>query len=77
MQIYEALQGVKVDADEKVLSNTNMLNNESYFERMMITNVINRFQKEQKIKLTPDATRYINGLVVNEYIDEFNGVVNW
>jgi len=77
IQIYEALQGVKVDADKKVLSNTNMLDNESYFERMMITNVINRFQKEQKIKLTPDATRYINGLVVNEYIDEFNGVVNW
>ena len=77
IQIYEALQGVKVDADEKVLSNTNMLDNESYFERMMITNVINRFQKEQKMKLTPDATRYINGLVVNEYIDEFNGVVNW
>jgi len=77
IQIFKALQGVKVDADEKVLSNTNMLNNESYFERMMITNVINRFQKEQKIKLTADATRYINGLVVNEYIDEFNGVVNW
>jgi len=77
IQIFEALQGVKVDADEKVLSNTDMLNNESYFGRMMITNVINRFQKEQKIKLTADATKYINGLVVNEYIDEFNGVTTW
>ena len=54
-----------------------MLNNESYFDRMMITNVINIFQKEQKIKLTADATKYINGLVVNEYIDEFNGVTTW
>jgi type I restriction enzyme R subunit len=74
MQIFQALQGVKVDADEKVLQNNDILNNESFFERMMLTNIINRFQKEQKIKLTPDATRYINNLVVNEYINEFHGV---
>jgi len=77
IQIFEALQGVKSDADEKVLSNTDMLKNEEYFERLMITNIVNRFHKEQKMKLTPDATRYINGLVVNEYIDEFNGETAW
>lgn len=71
---FEALEGVKIDADEKVLSNTDMLNNESYFERMMITNVIKRFKDEQKIELNADATKYINKLVVNEYINEFNGV---
>ncbi len=74
IQIFEALDGVKNDADKKVLSNSDMLNNESYFKRMMITNVVNRFKKEHKISLTADATKYINGLVVNEYIDEFNGV---
>jgi type I restriction enzyme, R subunit len=73
-QIFEALAGVKIDADEKVLSNTDMLNNESYFERMMISNVITRFKNEQKIELNTDATKYINKLVVNEYINEFNGV---
>jgi type I restriction enzyme, R subunit len=77
IQIYEALQGVKVDADEKVLSNTDMLKNEEYFDRLMKTNIVNRFHKEQKIKLTPDATRYISGLVVNEYINEFNGETAW
>jgi len=74
MQIFQALQGVKEDADEKVLQNNAMLENESYFERMMLTNIINRFKNEQKIKLTPNATRYINNLVVNEYINEFHGV---
>jgi type I restriction enzyme R subunit len=74
IQISEALAGVKIDADEKVLSNTDMLNNESYFERMMISNVIARFKNEQKIELNADATKYINKLVVNEYINEFNGV---
>jgi len=77
IQIFEALQSVKTDADEKVLSNTEMLKNEEYFEKLMITNIVNRFYKEQKIKLTPDATRYINSLVVNEYIDEFNGETAW
>jgi len=76
-QIYEALQGVKIDADAKVLSNTDMLNNESYFERMMITNVIARFKNEQKIIINTDTTKYINKLVVNEYINEFNGVTAW
>jgi len=73
MQIFEALQCVKEDADEKVLQNTDMLNNESFFERMMLTNIINRFKTQQKIKLTPVTTRYINNLVVTEYINEFHG----
>lgn len=77
IQIFEALEGVKNDADEKVLSNTDMLNNESYFQRLMITNVINRFKKEQNMSLTADATKYINGLVVTEYINEFNGETAW
>ena len=76
-QIFEALVGVKTDADDKVLSNTDMLNNESYFERMMITNVIQRFKNEQKIKLDAEATKYINKLVTVEYINEFNGVNAW
>lgn len=74
-QICETLQAIKADADEKVLQNTAMLNNESYFERMMITNVITRFKNEQKINLTTETTKYINSLVVNEYIGEFEGRV--
>lgn len=77
IQIFEALQGVKSDADDKVLSNTDMLNNEEYFERLMLTNIVNRFHKEQKIKLNPEATKYINGLIVKEYVNEFNGDTAW
>lgn len=73
-QIFEALSSVKIDADEKVLSNNDMLKNESYFEKMMITNIINRFKNEQKINLNVEVTKYINKLVVNEYLSEFNGV---
>lgn len=70
-KIFEALTGVKQDADEQVLNNSQMLDNESYFERQMMPKVINRFMKQQNIKLNPDATRFINHLVVAEYLKEF------
>lgn len=71
-KIFEALSGVKQDADEQVLQNTQMLDNESYFERTLMPIVINRFMKQQDIKLNPDTSHYINHLVVAEYLNEFN-----
>lgn len=70
--LFEALTGVKAQADEQVLQNTQLLNNESYFERMMQPIVIDEFASRQHIKLTPDATRTINQLVVAEYMNEFS-----
>ncbi|MGL4734838.1 MAG: type I restriction endonuclease subunit R [Enterovibrio sp.] len=71
-KIFEALAGVKQDADEQVLSNSQMLDNESYFERQMMPLVIDRFMKKQQIKLNADASRYINHLIVAEYLKEFS-----
>jgi type I restriction enzyme R subunit len=70
-KLHEALVGVKTQADEQVLQNTQLLNNESYFERMMQPIVIDEFYNRQHIKITPDATRTINQLVVAEYMNEF------
>lgn len=70
-RLFEALSGVKQAADEQVLQNTQLVNNESYFEGMMMPLVIGEFQNRQKIELTPDASRTINQLVVAEYINEF------
>lgn len=71
-KIFAALAGVKQDADEQVLNNSQVLDNESYFERQMMPLVIGRFMQEQQIKLNADASRYINRLVVAEYLKEFN-----
>lgn len=71
-KIFAALTSVKQDADEQVLNNSQILNNESYFERQMMPLVINRFMKEQQIKLNPSASDYINHLVVTEYLKEYN-----
>ena len=81
-RISEALSGVKQQADDQVLQNTQLLANESYFERMMMPLVIGEFQTRRKIKLNPDASRTINQLVVAEYMNEFTsgrrtGVRTW
>lgn len=77
-KIHEALSGIKLTADEHVLQNTQILNNESYFEKMMMPLVIDHFKKQQSINLDPEASRYINGLVVKEYMNEFNhGMRTW
>lgn len=77
-KIFAALTGVKQDADEQVLNNSQILDNESYFERQMMPLVIRRFKGEQNIPLNADASRYINHLVVAEYLKEFNtGARTW
>lgn len=71
-RIFAALAGVKAQADDQVLQNTQLLDNESYFGRMMMPLVIGQFQTQQRINLNPDASRYINQLVVSEYMNEFS-----
>lgn len=71
-KIFAALSGVKQDADEQALNNSQILDNESYFERQMMPLVIKRFKGEQNIQLNPKTSHYINHLVVTEYLKEFN-----
>lgn len=71
-RIYQALSSVKIQADDQVLQNTQILNNENYFVRLMMPITIEQFKQKQKINLNADTARYINGLVVEEYMNEFN-----
>lgn len=71
-KIFEALTGVKQDTDTQVLMNSQLVDNESYFARMVMPYVIDRFVKQQEIKLNPTSSSYINQLVVAEYMKEFN-----
>lgn len=71
-KIFEALSLVKKDADETVLDNSQVVENESYFEKQLMRPVINRFKNEQGIQLNPNTSRYINSLIVAEYLKEFN-----
>jgi type I restriction enzyme R subunit len=71
--IFEALQGIKQHADEQIMLNSNLLNNEAYFNQLIIKSVIDNFVKKNQIKLDPSTTQYINNCVVNEYMNEFYG----
>ena len=73
-KIFDALQSVKSDADLQVLQNTKLLNNENYFSSQMMRLVIDQFRNKNKIPLNAEASKYINNLVVNEYINEFYGI---
>lgn len=72
-KIYEALRGLKTKADDLILQNTKILNNESYFSQQMIRLLIDQFKNQQKIDINAEMSKYINNLIVKEYINEYNG----
>ena len=73
-KIYEALRGLKTKADDLILQNKKILNNESYFSQQMIRLLIDQFKNQQKIDINAEMSKYINSLVVKEYINEYNRV---
>ncbi|MBP7553362.1 MAG: type I restriction endonuclease subunit R [Spirochaetes bacterium] len=73
LAIFDTLFGIKKLTDEKVLINTKLLENEGYFNNMLMPLVIGGFEKV-KVDLDPDTARFINNCVAKEYIKEFHGV---
>jgi type I restriction enzyme R subunit len=74
--IAVALNTIKSDADDKVLLNTNLLNNESYFDKLMMQTLVNDFE-QLNIKVDSESAKYVNSCLVKEYVNEFNGVTAW
>ena len=75
-EICDTLLDIKTQVDEKVLINTQMLNNESYFDKLMIQMVIGSFGKNN-IELDPTSAKYINTCLVKEYMNEYQGRHAW
>lgn len=71
-KICETLLDIKTKADEKVLINTKLLENESYFDKLMIQMIITSFDKT-KISLDTESAKYINNCLVKEYLNEYQG----
>lgn len=72
IELYEVLLGIKSQADEKVLVNTNILNNDGYFEGLMTQTVVNNFQKAN-VNLDSDSAVFITNAVSKQYLNEFKG----
>jgi type I restriction enzyme R subunit len=75
-EICDTLMDIKKQVDEKVLINTQMLNNESYFDKLLIQMVIGSVGKN-KIELDPESAKYINTCLVKEYMNEYQGNRAW
>ena len=75
-ELGETLLDIKKQTDNKVLINSKILDNESYFNKMVIQMVVNSFSKN-KIELEPESARYINNCLVKEYMNEYQGTQKW
>jgi len=75
-QIHETLLDIKKHVDDRILNNMNMLNNENYFAGLMMQTVMESFERKH-LTLEPESAKYVNNLLVKEYMDEYKGVQAW
>lgn len=73
-KLFEALQGLKKEVDSQILQNSNMLENESYIETMMLRMVINQLNTKSQFGIDAEKSKRINSLIVKEYINEYHGI---
>ena len=72
-QLFEALAGLKEKADDKILQNAKMMNNEAFVEKMMVRLVIDEFKNRSNIPLDARTSKMINKMIVKEYLNEYKG----
>ena len=73
-KLFEALQRLKKEVDALILQNSNVLENESYIETMMMRMVINQLNIKSQFGLDVEKSKRINSLIVKEYINEYHGI---
>ncbi len=71
--IFETLNDIKKQADQKVLDNSQMIKNEEYFIKFMSPIVINNFDNHG-VKLNNQSAEKINRYATAEYLHEFNNI---
>jgi len=72
-KLFEVLSGLKKEVDEQILQNANVLENESFVERMMMRLVIDQFKNKHQLPLDVETSKRINSMIVKEYMNEFLG----
>lgn len=73
MQLYEALQTIKKSTDEQLMRNSRLTEHESYFNDYLMQLVVKELKQERKLNLDFATTKSINNLIVNEYLNQYNG----
>ncbi|MGB3947827.1 MAG: type I restriction endonuclease [Bacteroidia bacterium] len=73
IELYEALQHLKLNTDEQLMNNNRLVENESYFEEYIMQMLVRELKQEKKINLDFNTAQAINTLIVNEYLTQYNG----
>lgn len=71
-KLFDALHSLKLEVDANILKNSNMLENESFVDKMMGRLVIGQMSK-YNISLNIDQANNIKTMMVKEYMNEFYG----
>jgi type I restriction enzyme R subunit len=74
-RLFEALQSLKTEVDAQILQNANVLENESFVEKMILRLVISELKNKFDLPLDADRSQAINHLIVKEYMNEYFGRV--
>ncbi len=72
-KLFEVLNSLKMEVDTQILQNSNILENESFVEKMILRIVVDQFMNRHQLPLDPETSRRINSLIVKEYMNEFMG----
>jgi type I restriction enzyme R subunit len=71
-KLCEALGSLKAELDARIAENAELLTNQPYAEKMITRMIIEQLMNQHSLPLTPNGCRFINQLVLREYLDEFN-----
>lgn len=73
-KLFEALNDLKAEADARISQNAQILTNEAFARTEMTRLVIDQFRNRHQLPLTAESTRFIEALVMREYLAEFKGL---
>ena len=72
-QLYEALQSIKLHADEQLIRNSRIMDNESYFGEFLMQLLVMELKENRNMKMEFATAQSINSLIVNEYLNQYYG----
>jgi type I restriction enzyme R subunit len=74
-KLFEVLNAFKAQADTKILQNAQLLNNPAFAEKDLLRLTVEQFNQAHGFALNATDLRAMNGLILNEYLEEFHGQI--
>ena len=73
MSKMTTLKNLKIEADNQILQNSAILENENYASAMISRLIVNEFNNKNDFNIDENQTNYINSLIIREYTNEYLG----